>query len=71
VPQVVTDRFAGPNSMPAGAGQPCNSLSNYCGGSWQGILSKISYIQAGAEHCTCGLSVYLWLQMLVLPYMHV
>ena len=73
VSQVVTDRFAGPNLVPAGVGQPCNSLSNYCGGSWQGILSEIRYIQASVEHCTCSLSTGLIpaADVLVLPYMHV
>ncbi|KAL4458945.1 hypothetical protein ABPG75_013810 [Micractinium tetrahymenae] len=41
--QVLTDRFAAPGR---GAGTaPCADLSNYCGGSWAGILERLDYIQ--------------------------
>jgi len=51
--QVVTDRFAGPQLMPADVGTDCNSLANYCGGSWQGILDRVEYIQVGRRY-TCS-----------------
>lgn len=40
--QLVTDRFAVPdNSNP-----PCNaSARQYCGGSWQGVINQLDYIQ--------------------------
>ena len=38
--QVLTDRFAkGP-----GSAQPCEDLSNYCGGTWRGIYEHLDYI---------------------------
>eukprot|EP00300_Choanocystis_sp_HF-7_P006902 c14974_g1_i2.p1 GENE.c14974_g1_i2~~c14974_g1_i2.p1 ORF type:complete len:471 (+),score=79.90 c14974_g1_i2:22-1434(+) len=39
--QLLTDRFANPN-----AGGDCNDLSNYCGGTYEGAISKLDYIQA-------------------------
>ncbi|KAF9074062.1 glycoside hydrolase superfamily [Rhodocollybia butyracea] len=40
--QVVTDRFALGN----GSSPPCNTDNRaYCGGNWQGIISKLDYIQ--------------------------
>ncbi len=38
--QIVTDRFNNPSST---AG--CSNLSDYCGGTWQGIIAKLDYIQ--------------------------
>ena len=40
LPQIVTDRFAGPEVMPANKGTKCTNLNNYCGGTWQGILDR-------------------------------
>ena len=39
--QVITDRFALTNSS---TDQPCD-LNLYCGGSWQGLIKKLDYIQ--------------------------
>lgn len=39
--QVLTDRFARTDSSTSA---PCD-LSNYCGGTWQGIINKLDYIQ--------------------------
>jgi len=38
--QLLTDRFALTN----GSTQPCADLSNYCGGSFQGIINNLDYI---------------------------
>lgn len=41
--QVFTDRFAVSNETEA---QPCDpAKGQYCGGSWQGIIDKLDYIQ--------------------------
>ena len=40
--QVLTDRFAQTSSSTAA----CSNLNDYCGGSWQGLLAKLDYIQA-------------------------
>ena len=37
--QLLTDRFNNPN------GGTCN-LSNYCGGTWRGIIDRLDYIQS-------------------------
>ena len=39
--QLLTDRFA----QEGGANSPCGDLSNYCGGTFKGIISKLDYIQ--------------------------
>jgi alpha-amylase len=39
--QVLTDRFALTNGSTTA---PCN-LNEYCGGTWQGIINKLDYIQ--------------------------
>ena len=48
--QIVTDRFAAPALMPLvasnGKNATCSALNNYCGGTWQGILDQLDYIQA-------------------------
>jgi hypothetical protein len=41
--QVLTDRFALTNDSTTVACDP--SLQHYCGGTWQGIISKLDYIQ--------------------------
>jgi len=38
--QIITDRFA----QPIGGSGACN-ISNYCGGTWSGIVDKLDYIQ--------------------------
>ena len=38
--QVLTDRF----NLP-GSSAPCNNLGNYCGGTFQGIIDQLDYIQ--------------------------
>ncbi|EFN56269.1 hypothetical protein CHLNCDRAFT_30901, partial [Chlorella variabilis] len=43
--QLLTDRFAAPQAMPGSRGQQCGSLSNYCGGTWRGMLQQLRYIQ--------------------------
>jgi alpha-amylase len=41
--QILTDRFALTNDSTS---VPCDpSLQHYCGGTWQGIISKLDYIQ--------------------------
>ncbi|KAL0945659.1 hypothetical protein HGRIS_014811 [Hohenbuehelia grisea] len=40
--QVVTDRFA----LPSDNGAPCDTaMRRYCGGSWEGVIQKLDYIQ--------------------------
>jgi len=39
--QLLTDRFA----QETDSNSPCNDLSNYCGGTFKGILKKLDYIQ--------------------------
>ncbi|KAI1132486.1 alpha-amylase [Nemania abortiva] len=39
--QVLTDRFARPD----GSTSACSDLRSYCGGTWQGLISKLDYIQ--------------------------
>ncbi|ELR25454.1 acidstable alpha-amylase [Acanthamoeba castellanii str. Neff] len=39
--QLLTDRFAQTSD---GSYAPCNNLSNYCGGSFQGIINHLDYI---------------------------
>ena len=39
--QIITDRFARSDGSTA----PCNDLGNYCGGTYQGIINKLDYIQ--------------------------
>ncbi|KAJ8124986.1 hypothetical protein O1611_g8654 [Lasiodiplodia mahajangana] len=39
--QVLTDRFARPDGSTAA----CSDLRSYCGGTWQGLISKLDYIQ--------------------------
>ncbi|KAI0533916.1 alpha-amylase [Xylaria digitata] len=39
--QVLTDRFARPD----GSTYSCNDLRSYCGGTWQGLINKLDYIQ--------------------------
>ncbi|KAI0815467.1 alpha-amylase [Xylaria sp. FL0064] len=39
--QVLTDRFARPD----GSTSACSDLRSYCGGTWQGIINKLDYIQ--------------------------
>lgn len=39
--QIVTDRFARTDGSTTAS---CN-INNYCGGSWQGIINKLDYIQ--------------------------
>lgn len=39
--QVLTDRFAKTNA----GGSACGSLSNYCGGTFNGIKNNLSYIK--------------------------
>lgn len=43
--QIVTDRFAAPQTMPLLRDEPCSDLRNYCGGTWSGMQQKLSYIQ--------------------------
>jgi len=38
--QVLTDRFANPNDPNSG----CDNLGTYCGGTWNGLASKLDYI---------------------------
>ena len=40
--QILTDRFA---KSGGDANAPCGDLSDYCGGTFQGILDKLDYIQ--------------------------
>jgi alpha-amylase len=41
--QIITDRFARPDGSTTA---PCILSENkYCGGTWQGIISKLDYIQ--------------------------
>ena len=40
--QILTDRFA---KSGGDADAPCRDLSNYCGGTFQGIIEKLDYIQ--------------------------
>ena len=41
--EVVTDRFALANGSTS---QPCDlTAKTYCGGSWQGLINKLDYIQ--------------------------
>ncbi|PSC67576.1 hypothetical protein C2E20_8791, partial [Micractinium conductrix] len=42
---IVTDRFASPECVPLNKGCTCPSLSNYCGGTWQGMVDHLDYIQ--------------------------
>ncbi|KAI8629132.1 alpha-amylase [Xylariaceae sp. FL1651] len=39
--QVLTDRFARPD----GSTTACTDLRSYCGGTWQGLINKLDYIQ--------------------------
>ncbi|KAI0905526.1 alpha-amylase [Ustulina deusta] len=39
--QVLTDRFARPD----GSTSACADLRSYCGGTWQGLIKKLDYIQ--------------------------
>ena len=39
--QLLTDRYARTN----GSETACDDLGNYCGGSWQGIIDNLDYIQ--------------------------
>ncbi|KAI1077171.1 glycoside hydrolase family 13 protein [Whalleya microplaca] len=39
--QVLTDRFAKTD----GSTDACNDLTSYCGGTWQGLVNKLDYIQ--------------------------
>lgn len=39
--QLLTDRFARTN----GSQDACSDLGDYCGGSWQGIINNLDYIQ--------------------------
>ncbi|TGJ83299.1 hypothetical protein E0Z10_g5453 [Xylaria hypoxylon] len=39
--QVLTDRFARTD----GSTNACGSLTSYCGGTWQGLINKLDYIQ--------------------------
>ncbi|KAI0010991.1 glycoside hydrolase family 13 protein [Xylariaceae sp. FL0662B] len=39
--QVLTDRFARTD----GSTTACDDLSSYCGGTWQGLINKLDYIQ--------------------------
>ena len=43
--QLLTDRFASPLLMPNVVGKACGALNNYCGGTWQGMLDQLRYIQ--------------------------
>ena len=38
--QLLTDRFARTD----GSTQACGNLSNYCGGTYRGIINKLDYI---------------------------
>ena len=40
--QVVTDRFARTDNSTTAS---CSNLNDYCGGSWQGIINRLDYIQ--------------------------
>ena len=47
--QLLTDRFG------ASGSPPCPNLSDYCGGSFQGIIAHLDYIQAmGFDVSACG-----------------
>ena len=39
--QLLTDRYAQTNGSQAA----CSNLGDYCGGSWQGIINNLDYIQ--------------------------
>lgn len=39
--QVITDRFARTD----GTTSACGNLNDYCGGTWQGLINKLDYIQ--------------------------
>ncbi|KAI0444748.1 glycoside hydrolase family 13 protein [Xylaria telfairii] len=39
--QVLTDRYARPD----GSTSACSDIRSYCGGTWQGIIKKLDYIQ--------------------------
>jgi alpha-amylase len=39
--QILTDRFA----LADGSSPSCSNLNDYCGGTWQGIINKLDYIQ--------------------------
>lgn len=39
--QVLTDRFAKTD----GSTGACGNLNDYCGGTWQGLINKLDYIQ--------------------------
>lgn len=51
--QIVTDRFARTDGSTTAS---CN-LSEYCGGTWQGIIDKLDYIQ-GMGFTAVGLDAH-------------
>lgn len=44
--QVLTDRFARTDGSTTAACDP--TLGDYCGGSWQGLINHLDYIQVSA-----------------------
>lgn len=49
--QVLTDRF----SRPDGSTTACSDLNAYCGGTWQGIINKLDYIQGMGFTAVCNI----------------
>jgi alpha-amylase len=47
--QVLTDRFARTDGSTTAS---CN-INNYCGGTWQGIINKLDYIQGMGFTAVC------------------
>lgn len=44
--QILTDRFASPNLLPAAGGDArCWKLQGYCGGTWRGAVDQLAYIK--------------------------
>ena len=53
--QILTDRFGRPDESTTAS---CN-LSNYCGGTWQGIIDRLDYIQDMGFTAVCLVSYRL------------
>ena len=51
--QILTDRFGRPDESTTAS---CN-LSNYCGGTWQGIIDRLDYIQDMGFTAVCLVSI--------------
>jgi alpha-amylase len=51
--QVVTDRFARTDGSTSAACNP--GLGMYCGGTWNGLIEKLDYIQGMGFDAVCAL----------------